>query len=499
MPRETERESRGRPRERTPKPERKPASKTDEDKLRTQLPPVGSHHQVLEQQLKTPTNSVPAIDAAFESSDGEKRHPGPKKMKIEKLEPDTQADTPMEPINAESANGEIRRTPTFNSHQVFDLTTADDEEEEKDELTKCAEAPQASEQPPTAASGAFPNLTRLGAVEGSMPEWLKGLTESIQGLHVKSDKTHEYCIQLGSSVAQHDTRLSTLEAVARETTEGYEAAVDRIAALEKAVTELDRKVRSSTPPRSPAPETPRGSRFGGNSPRSPRGRNDFGDMPSPIGRERDPHQDLGLVVGGWSDARVAEAELEVKNLFHAASIPEALLSLSGPAGRTNFLRVTLDFQGKIDWNSKRQFQTTVLNKLRALKSTSGIEGQDKCELWVTKDRSVEERVRIRAVVLTKNFYEKLPSLVPGSSKWPAPEIVWRGQVFIGQTRMIKNIEDGHEPTPFDQIIEDARGNHTVWYLDAVAYSKVTGREKESLQQAWLDFGPSASPIGVGAA
>ena len=498
MPREVERESRGRPRERTPKPERKPTGQPDDEKPRTQLPPVGSHHQVLEQQQKPPSTATPtpAVDAAFESSDGEKRAPEPKKMKIEKAEPDTQADTPMEPADAE-----LQRTPTFNSHQVFDLTTADDEEEDKDELNKCAEAPRALEHPPTATatSGAFPSLTRLGAAEGTMPDWLKGLTESIQGLHVKSDKTHEYCVQLGSSVAQHDTRISTLESVARETTEGYEAAVDRIAALERAVTELDRKVRSSTPPRSPAPETPRGSRFGGNSPRSPRGRNDFGDMPSPIGRDRDPHQDLGLVVGGWSDARVAEAELEVKNLFQAAGIQEALLSLSGPAGRTNFLRVTLDFKGKVDWNSKRQFQTTVLNKLRALKSTSGIEGQDRCELWITKDRSVEERVRIRAVVLTKNFYEKLPSLTPGTAKWPAPEIVWRGQVFIGQTRMIKNIEDGHEPTPFDQIIEDARGNHTVWFLDAVAFSKVTGRDKESLQQAWVDFGPNASPFGAGTA
>ena len=80
MPREIERESRGRPRERTPKPERKPTNKPDEDKLRTQLPPVGSHHQVLEQQQKLPaTSSVPAIDAAFESSDGEKRDPEPRR------------------------------------------------------------------------------------------------------------------------------------------------------------------------------------------------------------------------------------------------------------------------------------------------------------------------------------------------------------------------------------------------------------------------------------
>ena len=40
-------------------------------------------------------------------------------------------------------------------------------------------------------------------------------------------------------------------------------------------------------------------------------------------------------------------------------------------------------------------------------------------------------------------------------------------------------------------------NHTVWFLDATAYSKITGRDKESLQQAWIDFGPNATPLGAG--
>ena len=328
-----------------------------------------------------------------------------------------------------------------------------------------------------------------------MPESLKTLTDSLQGLHVKSDKTHDCCVQLGSSIAQHDTRLSHLEAIAKEHTASHESTTDRIVALEQADTELDRKLRSCTPPRS-APGTPRGSRGGNISPRSPRGR--YNDLPPhTIGATRDPMQDLGLVAGGWSDARVPEAEEEVRNLFKAAGFSEALESMSGPAGRTNFLRVSLNFKDMHDWQTKRQFQTKVLQKLKNLQSRSGIEGQDGCSLWVTKDRTVEERIRIRAVVLTKNFYEKLPVLKPGDPRRLSPEIVWRGQVFIGQTRMLRNVEDGVEPAPYDQIIEDARGNHTVWYLSAEAYSKVTGRDKESLQQAWLGFGPNANPGGAG--
>ncbi|CAE7414869.1 HYDIN, partial [Symbiodinium necroappetens] len=156
-------------------------------------------------------------------------------------------------------------------------------------------------------------------------------------------------------------------------------------------------------------------------------------------------------------------------------------NLSGPAGRTNFLRVTLNFQGIQDLGRKRQLQTRVLDKLKHLKSKSGIEGQDNCNLWVTKDRSIEERIRIRALVLTKNFYEKLPQPPEPEPCRPPPEIVWRGQVFVGQRRMLKCMDNGHEPTANDQIVE------------------VTGKPKEALQQLWADYGPDATPFGAGSA
>ena len=64
--------------------------------------------------------------------------------------------------------------------------------------------------------------------------------------------------------------------------------------------------------------------------------------------------------------------------------------------------------------------------------------------------------------------------------------------------MLKNMDNGQEPTAYDQVIEDARGNHTVWFLCSEAFSQVTGKPKEELQQMWADFGPDASPFGVGA-
>ena len=472
---------RGRTRERKPKPDdRAPPTQPPPKPAelpRTQLPPVSNHHQILEQR---PQQRVDSSD-----TDIQKQAPEAKKIKLEPKESATQEDSPMEPPGPHE---------TSNAHQVFDLTQDDD-----DELTACTEvqtgakaslgeaAPQLGQQNNT---GVFATLPRSSGQE--TPEWLKGLTESLNGLHLKSDRTHEYCVQLGSSVAQHDTRIAHLEATAKEQLDNHEAALDRITALEKAVVELDRKSRSITPPR--APDTPRGSRLGNISPRSPR--SNPGAFPSE--NPRDPEQDLCLVVGGWSDARVSEAEQEVKNLFEAAGMSNHLASMSGPAGRTNFLRVTLNFQGIQDLVRKRQLQTRVLDKLKQMKSKSGIEGQDNCNLWVTKDRSIEERIRIRALVLTKNFYEKLPQPTEPAQCRPPPEIVWRGQVFVGQRRMLKNMDNGQEPTANDQVIEDARGNHTVWFLCSEAFSQVIGKPKEDLQQMWADFGPDATPFGVGA-
>ena len=115
-----------------------------------------------------------------------------------------------------------------------------------------------------------------------------------------------------------------------------------------------------------------------------------------------------------------------------------------------------------------------------------------------RDRPLEERLRIRALVLTKNFYTALPVLA-GRPHLSPPEIVWRGQVFVGQTRLLRCMDEGHEPAATDQIIEDSKGNHTVWFLSSQAFEAVTGRDKETLQQAWLDYGPAASPLGGGVA
>ena len=104
------------------------------------------------------------------------------------------------------------------------------------------------------------------------------------------------------------------------------------------------------------------------------------------------------MIGGWVDARSGEAEEEVRNMFHAAGVPNTLDAISGPSGRTNFLRASILFPKEATLPQKRQLQKEVLDKLKNLKCSSGIEGQNGVTLWVQRDRSLEERLRIRALV-----------------------------------------------------------------------------------------------------
>ena len=477
MAKEMER-GRGRERERTRGPDRRrvgeaalgPLDAVVPQPVVTQLPSIGSHHQVLEQPILAPLGPAASRQESTDV-DPDKKAPEPKKPKLEpKNEQSTQMDEPMTRLD---------HSAVFSPHEVFDLTAGD--EPGLDELQR-AEPPQPVSTLTVKDQGPFPGMFQRSIGSNDTPEWVQDLSKSLQGLHVKSDKTHSYCLELGATIQQHGTRIEHLEACHKETTDQQTHTLARIAALEKVVADLEKQPRSPTPGRHQSP-SPR-------SPRTPRGAFDA----SP----RDPQQDLGLVIGGWVDARSGEAEEEVRNMFQAAGVGSALENVSGPSGRTNFLRASLQFPKDATLPQKRHFQKEVLDKLKQLKCSSGIEGQNGTSLWVQRDRPLEERLRIRALVLTKNFYTALPVLA-GRPHLSPPEIVWRGQVFVGQTRLLRCMDEGHEPAATDQIIEDSKGNHTVWFLSSQAFEAVTGRDKETLQQAWLDYGPAASPLGGGVA
>ena len=218
-------------------PARQPTPSNTELRDCTQLPPVGSHHNVLER---------PATRQESSDADIDKKAPDPKKIKLEiKEQEETQQDSPMPEIPNPFR---IDHSAVFPPHQVFDFTSGDPDD---DELNDSKTSDMSRLEPNGGTGGAFHSLARTETSLDGGPEWLDDITESLEGLHVKSDRTHEYCTQLGASIAQHDTRLAHPEVPTEGHSDTHEATLVRLATLEKAVVELDRKAWSMTPPRVP--------------------------------------------------------------------------------------------------------------------------------------------------------------------------------------------------------------------------------------------------------
>ena len=163
-----------------------------------------------------------------------------------------------------------------------------------------------------------------------------------------------------------------------------------------------------------------------------------------------------------------------------------------PSSRTNFIRVTLAFPDPLGHISAlRAHQMKILALLKNKTFKSGIQGQNQARLWATKNKSPEERARVRACVLTKVFFQSLPAL-PGKTI-PEPEIIWQGRVFIGDTQVLFHVER-RDPEHGDCYLPDNRGNHMEWYISAKAFQQATGRDAVTLQECYATHGGSSTRV-----
>ena len=345
----------------------------------------------------------------------------------------------------------------------------------------------------------MPNPNYSGALEPPdiMPPWVREIRDGFYGLHQKADQIHQQMTMYGAEMQAHSVRLSNLEQVSSEHTGKHANHDARIKALESKIesllAQLDNPVIRSRSPsrtglgtgnRSPSPRSPR------NGFRSPRafGKSDgfgLGDT-----------EDLDIVVGGWSDARKTDAFDEVRNIFESLQQGDCIDEIWAPYGRTSFAKVKIIFPDpEAHISVRRKFQTQLVNSIRNKNFRSGVVGSEGAKIWATKSKTPEERAKIRAVVLTKEFYKSVPSgegLACFSDE--QIEISWAGKVFIDRFQLLGSVERDGEPKPYDVCIEDSRGNHMNWYLKADVFQQVSGRPKETLQDLWLEKGPTSSVV-----
>ena len=112
------------------------------------------------------------------------------------------------------------------------------------------------------------------------------------------DRAHAEPPGLRSDLQQQEIRTADLEAATREHSGLHEGTLLRVAELEKQVEELKRQDQERT--RFPTPAGRGTSRDGrGRSPSQPRSPRD----------DRDPEEDLEIVIGGWTRRQDVEHEV----------------------------------------------------------------------------------------------------------------------------------------------------------------------------------------------
>ena len=320
--------------------------------------------------------------------------------------------------------------------------------------------------------------------------WIDALHQihsSLQDLHSKADtnkdsqdRTHAELVGLRAEMQQQGVRTSHLEATTREHSSLHEGTLLRVAALEKQVQDLQRQEADRS--RSPTPAGRGASRErSGRSPSQPRSPRD----------DRDPEEDLEIVIGGWSEARRSDVEHEVRQIFQRLKIEERLQEVIVPIVpyvRVNVCRVYLKFPPNAqNIRAQRAFQTQTLDKLKSTRFLSGVAGSKNNQLWMTKNRTPEERNKIRGLVQTKEFYIHVK--YGDDRQREAPEIDWRGRVYVGRVQCLAEASNlPHDADPADVYLSDSRGDHTGWVLLASRFHQITRLPKEELAKLW-ETGP----------
>ena len=303
------------------------------------------------------------------------------------------------------------------------------------------------------------------------PPWILSLQQSLDLVHSKMDQAHQQVSALGSDVHHTKKRVGALEDVARHHNATQAAAMTRLDQLEKEVEAL-RSRGPSPAARGRSPTLVRQGGVGGREVSPAAGR-------SP----RDLDAELQIVIGGWRDARKADAEREASTMLAKAGHEGMLMESWAPYIRTTFLKITLRFPEDMALTTRRQLQNKIVLAAREIKFRRQLEGSEGTELWCTKQRPVEERHKIRALVMCKELIEKLGD--KATKRHEIPEIDWRGRLYVGNVQLIGSA-DRTEPAPEDQFVADNKGNHTSWYVIAAAVEKATGLPASRLQAVWLD-------------
>ena len=157
-----------------------------------------------------------------------------------------------------------------------------------------------------------------------------------------------------------------------------------------------------------------------------------------------------------------------------------LKNIITPFVRANVCRVELLYLDE-SLQARRKVQQAVLNGLRnqldRRQKKSSIPGQENAALWVSRNRSLDERNRLRALLGLRDFLlrHSAPSDV---------EFDWRGRLWLRGHQVLFHCSR-EEPSTEALMFLSSRGDETGWWCSTHTIARLSGLSEEEVRDGIL--------------
>ena len=150
-----------------------------------------------------------------------------------------------------------------------------------------------------------------------------------------------------------------------------------------------------------------------------------------------------------------------------------------PFARSNFARIELQF-GSSKLAERRQVQALTLKALKqhfTNEPTSQIPQQAGNRLWASRNRSKDERAKIRALVGVKEYCAQHINPM-------FRDLDWRGKLWIRSEQVLFHASQ-HHPHDSSLMLNDSKGDESGCWVDLQVLSRVLPRDKETIETEML--------------
>ena len=292
------------------------------------------------------------------------------------------------------------------------------------------------------------------------PPWVSGLRGDIQGIARDQGS-------MSAQLAESARALQALQASIQHLGEGHEALLRRADAQETAIQkmqgelrELEREltaIKSAPGTRSASPAL--SSRGGAGGPSTPRA---AGVGPIDV-------DELQVVIGGWSECKREHIQQDVHEMFQNLDAVALIKHVFTPYVRSGYCRVEITYPEPDIWK-QRKLQGIIVQGIKDMSFSSRSPGQANCKFWAARNRSVQERAKIRAILSTQDLC--LRHLGPG-----LVDKDWKGRVWANSVQILHHVDMRERPLNTLMLI-DSRGNETGWFLDLDQVQAVLGVSRD---------------------